>query len=88
MIKSTLFLIRILVAWCALFFLAAVLWSSLPLIGDIEWPIVLACMVTTALVVTGVFSHMRRVRLIAGRVDGETLGNRQRRQVEIPFEAG
>ena len=88
MIKSTLFLIRILVAWCALFFLAAVLWSSLPLIGDIEWPIVLACMVTTALVVTGVFSHMRRVRLIAGRVDGETLGNRQRRQVEIPLEAG
>jgi hypothetical protein len=31
---------------------------------------------------------MRRVRLIAGRVDGETLGNRQRRQVEIPLEAG
>jgi hypothetical protein len=87
-IKSTLFLVRIFVAWCALLFLAALLWSSLPLIGDIEWPIVLACMVTAALVVTGAFSHLRRVRLIAGRVDGETLGNRQRRQVEIPFEAG
>jgi signal transduction histidine kinase len=87
-IKSTLFLVRILIAWCALFFLAALLWSSLPLIGQFEAPIILACMVATAFVVTGAFSHMRRVRLIAGRVDGETLGNRQRRQVEIPFEAG
>jgi hypothetical protein len=87
-IKSTLFLVRIFVAWCALLFLAALLWSSLPVIGQFEAPIVLACMVTAALVITGAFSHLRRVRLIAGRVDGETLGNRQRRQVEIPFEAG
>jgi len=35
-----------------------------------------------------VFSHMRRVRLVAGRVDATTLSNRQRRQIEIPFEAG
>ena len=88
MIKSTLFLVRIFVAWCALLFLAAVLWSSLPLVGQFEAPIILACMATAAFVITGAFSHIRRVRLVAGRVDGETLGNRQRRQVEIPFEAG
>ena len=88
MIKSTLFLVRIFAAWCALLFLAVALWSSLPGIGQLEAPIVLACMITAALVVTGAFSHLRRVRLIAGRIDGETLGNRQRRQIEIPFEAG
>jgi signal transduction histidine kinase len=87
-IKSTLFLLRSLVAWCALFFLIALFWSSLPVIGHAEWPVMLMILVTGAFVITGVFSHMRRVRLIAGRVDAETLGNRQRRQIEIPLEAG
>ena len=88
MIRSILFLARLFIAWGAVIFLAAALWSSLPLIGWIEWPIVLACMITAALVVAGGFSHIRRVRLIAGRIDRDTLGNRQRRQVEIPLEAG
>jgi signal transduction histidine kinase len=34
------------------------------------------------------FSHTRRVRLVAGTVNAATLANRQRRQIEIPFEAG
>src|SRR5690606_17229820 len=33
-------------------------------------------------------SHVGRVRLIAGRTDRDALGNRQRRQIEIPLEAG
>lgn len=33
------------------------------------------------------FSHVRRVRLIASKVDTGTLSNRQRRQIEIPLEA-
>jgi hypothetical protein len=33
-------------------------------------------------------SHLRRVRLIAGHLDDNTMGNRQRRQIEVPFEAG
>jgi len=86
--RSFLFLARLFIAWGALLFVAAGLWSSLPLIGWMEWPIVLACMVTAALVVAGAFSHIRRVRLIAGRVNGETLANRHKRQIEIPLEAG
>jgi hypothetical protein len=31
---------------------------------------------------------VRRVRLIAGAVNAATLSSRQRRQIEIPFEAG
>ena len=39
-------------------------------------------------VITNAFSHVRRVRLIAGAVNPGTLSSRQRRQIEIPFEAG
>ncbi len=88
MIRSAFFLLRILAAWLFVFFLAAGLWSGLPFIGQAEGPIVLACGITAALVVSGLFSHINRVRLIAGRVDGNALANRQRRQIEIPFEAG
>ena len=33
------------------------------------------------------FSHMRRVSLIADRVDGEALANHHRRRIEVPFPA-
>jgi signal transduction histidine kinase len=87
-IKSTFFVIRLAIAWMLVIFLFAALWSNLPLIGWIEWPVVIAGMITMALVIAGAFSHLDRVRLIAGRIDKATLGNRQRRQIEIPFEAG
>ncbi len=88
MIKSILFVLRIAIAWLLAIFLAAAIWSNLPLIGQLEWPIVIAGMLTMALVVAGALSHLGRVRLIAGRIDKAALANRQRRQVEIPFEAG
>nr|WP_246505515.1 histidine kinase [Coralloluteibacterium stylophorae] len=68
--------------------MAAAVWAELPLIGRIEWPIVIAGMLTMALVVAGALSHIGRVRLIAGRLDKGALDNRQRRQIEIPLEAG
>ncbi|MFP7724787.1 sensor histidine kinase [Lysobacter sp. D1-1-M9] len=88
MIKSTFFVLRIAIAWMLAIFLVAALWSNLPLIGWIEWPIVIAGMLTMALVVAGAFSHLGRVRLIAGHIDKAAIANRQRRQVEIPLEAG
>ena len=45
--------------------------------------VLLAC-----IVITNAFSHVRRVRLIANEVNASTLSSRQRRQIEIPFEAG
>ncbi len=88
MIKSALFVLRIIAAWGLAVMLVSGLYSSVPLIGQFEFPMVLAGMATMALVVTGAFSHLNRVRLIAGHIDNGALGNRQRRQVEIPFEAG
>ncbi|MBF6022956.1 histidine kinase [Lysobacter niastensis] len=69
-------------------FLLAAIWSELPLLGRLDWPVAVAGMVTMALVVAGALSHLGRVRLIAGHIDKDAIDNRQRRLVEVPFEAG
>ncbi|RDZ29640.1 sensor histidine kinase [Lysobacter silvisoli] len=70
----------------------ALLWTVLPTIDGSPdsdpAPVFLLGLVVGAFVLTGAFSHLRRVRLIAGHIDGGTLANRQRRQIEVPFEAG
>ena len=88
MFKSIAFVLRIAIAWGMVVFMVAVAYSSIPLLGNFELPMVLLSMATMALVIGGAFSHLRRVRLIAGHIDGDTLGNRQKRLVEIPLEAG
>nr|WP_219918596.1 histidine kinase [Rhodanobacter sp. PCA2] len=76
------------VAWLLLLICVAGLVSnSGPFRSLSPLPELLAAVVL-ALVVTGAFSHLRRVRLLAGHVSLATLGNRQRRQIELPFEAG
>ena len=88
MFKSIGFVLRIAIAWGLVVLVVASLYSSIPLLGRFELPIILVSMATMALVIGGAFSHLRRVRLIAGHIDGDTLGNRQKRLVEIPLEAG
>ncbi|GAB6194774.1 sensor histidine kinase [Lysobacter xanthus] len=88
MIKSTAFILRICAAWFLLLTLFTGLYSGIPFIGQWEFPAVLVDMAVAAFVVAGTLSHLRRVRLVAGHIDGGTLGNRHRRQIEIPFEAG
>ena len=86
--KRFFFLFRLVLAWAAVCLFAALLWSTFPFFGSWELPIVVFVFGTMGLVITGAISHIGRVRLIAGKVDSDTLANRQRRQVEIPFEAG
>ncbi|MES2105333.1 MAG: histidine kinase [Pseudomonadota bacterium] len=90
MMTSFLFLFRTVFAWAIVYF--AFLIFSLNVIfahsspdpeGFLLIAILLACVV-----ISGGFSHLRRVRLIVGDVNASTLANRQRRQIEIPFEAG
>lgn len=88
MIKNLAFVLRISLAWLLAIFLFAAIWSELPLLGRLEWPIAVVGMITMALVVAGAVSHLGRVRLIAGHTGKDALSNRQRRQVEVPFEAG
>ena len=86
--KGLFFVARIAAAWFLLVMLAAMLWEQVPFLGHWEAPIVLAGTITMALVVAGALSHLGRVQLIAGRIDRAALSNRQRRQIEIPIEAG
>lgn len=88
MIKSIFFVLRLAIAWALVIGLATAIWDELPLLGRLEWPIAIAGLLTMALVVTGAISHLGRVRLIADGIDGTALSNRQRRQIEIPLEAG
>jgi len=82
------FVLRIAIPWFGVVLLAAAVWGQLPLIGNWEAPIAIGGMLTMALVVAGALSHLGRVQLIAGRIDKPALSNRQRRQIEIPLEAG
>jgi hypothetical protein len=84
--RSFFFIFRKCLAWFFVVMLAMALWKSLIGRGP-EWVFVLAVFGTLGMAAVGAFSHVHRVRLIAGRVDGATLGNRHRRQVEIPFPA-
>ena len=86
---SFFFVIRLVLAWFLAFMLCVIVWNGVNVnYHGPDWPFVLGCMALLGMVITGAFSHVRRVRLIAGRVDGGSLSSRQRRQVEIPFEAG
>lgn len=86
--SSFFFIFRLLLAWFLVFLVLTGVWTWLPVLGWMDpWPVILLGFVTGVLVLTNALSHLRRVRLIAGRVDRHTLANRQRRQIEIPFEA-
>ena len=87
---SILFIARITIAWTLAFVLALIVWLAFrgDHRGGPSWPFVLAALLVIGWRITRAFSHLRRVRLIAGHVDAGTVANRQRRQIEIPFEAG
>jgi signal transduction histidine kinase len=89
MIASVVFIFRLTLAWvlCYLFvciFLAETVFYRL----HIDGYLVFGGFLAAAAIGTTAFSHVLRVRLIAGEVNTAALSNRQRRQIEIPFEAG
>ena len=88
MFKSLFFVLRKAIAWGLAVMVLIGVFSSIPLIGELDFIAILFGFGTMGLVIAGAFSHLNRVRLIAGEVNRETLDNRQKRLVEIPFEAG
>ncbi len=88
MFKRLFFILRLATTWGLVVMLVVALYSSLPLIGQFALPALLFGFGTLGLVIAGAFSHLHRVRMIAGRIDNETLDNRQKRLIEIPLEAG
>ena len=88
MFRRLFFILRLATTWGLVVMLVVALYSSLPLIGQFAPPALLFGFGTLGLVIAGAFSHLHRVRMIAGRIDNETLDNRQKRLIEIPLEAG
>ncbi|SHH01092.1 histidine kinase [Massilia sp. CF038] len=91
MITSFFFIFRLTLAWFLAYLLSAILFHE-TFLREVEentggYFVLLGTFVCAIVIVTA-FSHLRRVRLITGAVDAAALSNRQRRQIEIPFEAG
>jgi signal transduction histidine kinase len=90
MISSIFFVVRLALAWIISYIVLSVAVHEmlLPARAGGEGMMVLLGFVVAGVTLTGAFSHVRRVRLIAGAVDAASLAPRQRRQVESPLEAG
>ncbi|ALN56897.1 histidine kinase [Lysobacter enzymogenes] len=87
MIRNLFFVARIAAAWFGLFVLLALIVSAVPLLNRMDTgPLFVIALLVVIYVSIKAFSHLRRVRLIAERVDATTRANRQRRQIDVPFE--
>ena len=85
---SFFFFARLIFAWFIAFMIVIIIWTAVSPRGAPPWQLVMAGFIALIFVIATAASHLRRVRLIAGNADASTLANRQRRQIEIPFEAG
>ncbi|MBD9375882.1 histidine kinase [Pseudoxanthomonas sp. PXM04] len=92
MFASLFFIIRIFAAWSGVLLLAGLIWAGTfnVVTGNDDAPgpvFALLALLVALSVVISTFSHLRRVSLVAGRLDHDTLSNRQHRRIEIPLEA-
>lgn len=82
------FLGRIIVAWVAAWCVLLVVWGAIGWNhGELPWIFTLAWFVGLLVALARGVTHLYRVRVIAGRIDAETVSNRQRRRVEVPYPA-
>ena len=83
--SSSLFLIlRILFAWAVAILLAGIVWGGLfGDVGGVFWLLAWGAMI---LAVLGTVTHLRRLRLAAGRLDAAVLSSHQQRRVEVPLD--
>ncbi|NHZ65621.1 sensor histidine kinase [Massilia genomosp. 1] len=86
---SFFFIFRITLAWAiASTVLAITIGQTMLSERDSGGPLLLLVLGAMAFAAVNAFSHVRRVRLLTGEVSSATLSSRQRRQIEVPFEAG
>ena len=83
--NSFLFIARTILAWVALLVFGLTLWAGL--LGGPTWLFLLASLFILISMFVRAITHVHRVRLIAGQLRPGMLGNRHRRQVEMPFPA-
>ena len=85
---SFFFVFRIAAAWTFAYLVFLFVWNGVLDGNGPDGLFFLLFLVTLGFVIASAVSHIRRIRLIAGNIDPGTLANRQRRQIEIPLEAG
>ncbi len=89
MFASFVFILRLTLAWFVLFLAVAIPAHEVLFRHQDNGGVFVVFGVTLVIItITGAFSHVNRVRLIAGRVTAAALSRRQRRQLELPLEAG
>jgi len=83
-------LLRHLLAWAAALFVAGMVWSGIfsGMNDGPGWIFGLLAMFLIISALGSAITHIRRVWLVAGRLDATTLSGRQRRQIELPMDAG
>ena len=84
--KSFTFVLRSAFAWVVLVIVAAALWQGVTGRNP-PWIFGPITLVLVVVAIVRAISHLHRVRLIADRVDRETVANRHRRRIEIPSSA-
>jgi signal transduction histidine kinase len=89
MISSIFFVTRLTLAWLAIY-IAVSLTAAETLFrhSSNAGIVVMFGFLLAGFTIINAFSHVHRVRLIAGDLNSSTLVRRQRRQIEIPLEAG
>ena len=85
---SFFFIFRIAAAWTFAYLVFLLVWSEVFNGAGPDGLFFLLFAITLGFVIAGAVSHIRRIRLVAGRIDPGTLANRHARQVEVPLEAG
>jgi hypothetical protein len=85
---SFFFIFRIAAAWTFAYMVFLLVWSEVFNGSGPDGLFFLLFVVTLGFVIAGAVSHIRRIRLIAGKIDRGTLANRHTRQIEVPLEAG
>jgi hypothetical protein len=85
MFAAMVFITRIACAWALVILPVALIVGHN--VDGTGW-VVFGALAAGALVLIGAISHLYRAHTVAGRLSHRVLTNRQRRQVELPYEAG
>ncbi|AWH27890.1 MULTISPECIES: histidine kinase [Stenotrophomonas] len=90
MFASLTLIVRHLLAWAVALLVAGMVWSGIfsGMNDGPGWIFGLLAMFLMITALGSAITHVRRVWMVAGKLDGSTLSGRQRRQVELPMDAG
>ena len=87
MLRTFALVLRLLLAWALVVLLFAGLWSAIPILGNFMLPINVLLVAMPFVIVGSALSHLDRVQMRVGGYDRDAVRNRQRRQIEMPFDA-